>query len=155
MHTAGTAAPAADGAAAILVASDAALADHGLSPVARIVATAVVGVDPTLALTGSAAAARRVLQAAGLTPQQIDVVEIHEAFAGRSPRAIGELELDPERVNPRGGVLATGHAGGVAGAQRLVSLLSTLQGSGGRYGLILTAAGFGQAAATLIEGGQP
>lgn len=150
-HTAGTTAPLADGAAALLVASDEALQRFGLEPVARVVSVAVVGVDPTLALTGPPPAAHSALSQAGITLSDLDAIEIQETFAGVALGCVQALGLDPELVNGFGGALATGHPGGAAGAHRLTTLLNVLSARGGRYGLLLAAVGFGQASATVIE----
>lgn len=150
-HTAGTTAPLADGAAALLIASDEGLERFGLEPLARVVSTAVVGVDPTLALTGATDAAQQALARAGLKVSDLDAVEIQETFAGVPLGCSQDLQLDPECTNRFGGALATGHPGGAAGAHRITTLLNVLGCHDGRYGMLLTAVGFGQASATVLE----
>ena len=140
-----------DGAAALLVMSEARAKALGLRPRARVVATALAGVDPTIMLTGPIPATQRVLKKAGMTLDQIDRIEINEAFA--SVVLAWEREIHPEmnRVNVNGGAIALGHPLGCTGAKLLATLLHELERTGGRYGLQTMCIGFGQGIATIIE----
>ncbi len=152
--TAATSAPLSDGAAAMLVMSNAEAARQGLEPLARIVATAVIGVPPAAMGTGPIAATRKLLSrpaAAGITLADIDLVELNEAFAAQAIHCIRELGLDPARVNVRGGSLAIGHPLGASGARITTTLLHALRDSGGRYGLATMCIGLGQGIAVLFE----
>jgi acetyl-CoA acyltransferase len=140
-----------DGAAALLVMSETRARELGLRPRARFVATALAGVDPTIMLTGPIPATRRVLARAGLRLDQVDRIEINEAFAAVVLAWARELGPDMSRVNVNGGAIALGHPLGCSGARLLVSLLHELERSGGRYGLATMCIGFGQGIATLIE----
>jgi acetyl-CoA acetyltransferase family protein len=140
-----------DGAAALLVMSEAKARALGLRPRARFVASALAGVDPTIMLTGPIPATRRVLAKAGLRLDQVDRIEVNEAFASVVLAWERELRPDPERVNVNGGAIALGHPLGCSGARLLVSLLHELERSGGRYGLATMCIGFGQGIATVIE----
>jgi acetyl-CoA acyltransferase len=140
-----------DGAAALLILSGARARALGLRPRARFVASALAGVDPTIMLTGPIPATRRVLAKAGLRLDQIDRVEINEAFASVVLAWERELHPDMSRVNLNGGAIALGHPLGCSGARLLVSLLHELERSGGRYGLATMCIGFGQGIATIIE----
>lgn len=150
--TAGNASQISDGAAALVLASPAAVGRCNLVPRARIVARAVVGSDPVLMLTGPIPATRQVLQRAGLALDDIDVIEINEAFASvvlAWARELGAPAL--ERVNPNGGAIALGHPLGASGAVLMTRLLHELERCGGRYGLQTMCIGHGQATATIIE----
>jgi len=152
--TAATSAPVSDGAAAVLLMSEAEAVRQGLEPLARVVATAVVGVPPAVMGTGPIAATRKLLArtaAAGITLADIDLVELSEAFAAQAIHCIDELGLDPARVNVRGGALAIGHPLGASGARLVTTLLHTLRDSGGRYGLATMCIGLGQGIAVLFE----
>ena len=152
--TAATSAPVSDGAAAVLLMSEAEAVRQGLEPLARVVATAVVGVPPAVMGTGPIAATRKLLArtaAAGITLADIDFVELSEAFAAQAIHCIDELGLDPARVNVRGGALAIGHPLGASGARLVTTLLHTLRDSGGRYGLATMCIGLGQGIAVLFE----
>ena len=140
-----------DGAAALLIMSEARAKALGLTPRARIVATALAGVDPTIMLTGPIPATRRVLDKAGLTLDQIDLVEINEAFASVVLAWERELHPAPERVNVNGGAIALGHPLGCSGAKLTTTLLHELERSKGRFGLQTMCIGFGQGIATVIE----
>src|SRR5262249_18372934 len=124
-----------DGAAALLIMSEARAKTLGLTPRARIVATALAGVDPTIMLTGPIPATRRALDKAGLTLDQIDLVEINEAFASVVLAWERELHPAPERVNVNGGAIALGHPLGCSGAKLMTTLLHELERSKGRFGL--------------------
>jgi len=118
---------------------------------ARIVAQVVVGTDPVLMLTGPIAATRKVLAKAALRIEDIDAVEINEAFAPVVLAWLAELGADPQRVNPNGGAIALGHPIGCTGARLMTSLLHELERTGGRYGLQTMCEGGGQANVTIIE----
>jgi acetyl-CoA acyltransferase len=152
--TAATSAPLSDGAAAMLVMSEAEAARQNLEPMARVVATAVVGVPPAAMGTGPIAATRKLLSrpgAAGITLADIDRIELNEAFAAQAIHCIRELGLDHARVNVRGGSLAIGHPLGASGARITTTLVHALRDSGGRYGLATMCIGLGQGIAVLFE----
>ena len=152
--TAATSAPVSDGAAAILVMSLAEARRQGLAPLARVVATAVVGVPPAAMGTGPIAATRKLLgraAAAGIGLGDVDLVEINEAFAAQAIHCIDELGLDPARVNVRGGGLAIGHPLGATGARIVTTLVHALAAGGGRLGLAAMCIGLGQGIAVLVE----
>jgi acetyl-CoA acyltransferase len=152
--TAATSAPVSDGAAGMLLMSEAEARRQGLEPLARIVATAVTGVPPAVMGTGPIAATRKLLgrvAGAGITLADIDLVELSEAFAAQAIHGIDELGLDPARVNVRGGSLAVGHPLGASGARLATTLLHALRDSGGRYGLATMCIGLGQGIAVLFE----
>ncbi|MFM8413165.1 MAG: thiolase family protein [Planctomycetota bacterium] len=152
--TAATSAPLSDGAAATVVMSLAEARRQGLEPLARVVATATVGVPPAAMGTGPIAAVRKLLArppAAGITPADIDLVELNEAFAAQAIHCIRELGLDAARVNVRGGSLAIGHPLGASGARITATLLHALRDTGGRLGLATMCIGLGQGIAILFE----
>ncbi len=149
--TAGNSAPASDGAAAVLVASEEAASRLGLVARARFGAFSVVGVDPVVMLTGAVPATAAVLERAGLALDEIDRFEVHEAFAASVLAWAAELRPDPERVNVDGGAIALGHALGCSGARMLATLVGGLERSGGRYGLQAMAEGGGMANALVVE----
>jgi acetyl-CoA C-acetyltransferase len=140
-----------DGAAALLIASEAAVKRHGLKPRARIHHLSVRGADPVWMLTAPMPATQYALQKTGLTLADIDRVEINEAFASVVLAWQKELGADPERVNVNGGAIALGHPLGATGARLMTSLLGELERSGGRYGLQTMCEGGGQANVTIIE----
>jgi acetyl-CoA acyltransferase len=140
-----------DGAAALLIMSEARAKALGLRPRARVVATALAGVDPTIMLTGPIPATQRALKKAGLRLDQIDRFEINEAFASVVLAWERELHPDMERVNVSGGAIALGHPLGCSGAKLMTTLLHELERSGNRYGLQTMCIGFGQGIATIIE----
>ncbi|MFQ5830456.1 MAG: thiolase family protein [Candidatus Methylomirabilia bacterium] len=140
-----------DGAAALLIVSEARAKALRLRPRARVVATALAGVDPTIMLTGPIPATQRVLKKAGLTLDQMDRVEINEAFASVVLAWERELRPDMSRVNVNGGAIALGHPLGCTGAKLMTTLLHELERTGGRYGLQTMCIGFGQGIATIIE----
>jgi 3-oxoadipyl-CoA thiolase len=149
--TAGNSSGINDGASAtVLVAAEMARR-LGLTPMARVVATAVAGVDPAVMGLGPIPATRKVLERAGLSVDQLDLVELNEAFASQSLACIRELGLDPERVNVNGGAIAMGHPLGMSGARLITMLAHELQRRGGRYGLATMCIGVGQGIATVIE----
>jgi 3-oxoadipyl-CoA thiolase len=149
--TAGTSSGISDGAAALTVVSAAALKDLGLEPLARVVATAVAGVDPSCMGLGPVPAARKALARAGLAIDQLDLVELNEAFAVQAMACIRELSLDPARVNIYGGAIALGHPLGASGARILTTLVHALRRTGSRYGLATMCIGVGQGIAVIVE----
>jgi acetyl-CoA acetyltransferase family protein len=140
-----------DGAAALMLMSAGRAAALGVRPRARVVATALAGVDPTIMLTGPIPATERVLGRAGLSLDAIDRFEINEAFASVVLAWERELHPDMTRVNVDGGAIALGHPLGCSGARLMTTLLHELERSGGRYGLQTMCIGFGQGIATIIE----
>lgn len=149
--TAGNSSQISDGAAALVVASAAAVGRYNLEPLARIIARTVVGSDPVLMLDGPIPATRQVLKRAGLSLDEIDVIEINEAFASVVLAWAKELNPDMTRVNPNGGAIALGHPLGATGAILMTKLLHELLRTGGRYGLQVMCIGHGMATATVIE----
>jgi acetyl-CoA acyltransferase len=149
--TAGSSSQISDGAAALLIMSDARAKALKLTPRARIVATSLAGVDPTIMLTGPIPATQRVLKKAGLKIDQIDLFEINEAFASVVLAWERELHPDMERVNVNGGAIALGHPLGCSGARLMNTLLHELERTKKRYGLQTMCIGFGQGIGTIIE----
>ena len=149
--TAGNASQISDAAAAILLASPTAIGKHNLVPRARIVARTVVGSDPVLMLDGPIPATQQVLKKAGLSLDEIDVIEINEAFASVVLAWAHEFQPDLSRVNPNGGAIAHGHPVGATGTILMVKLLNELERVGGRYGLQTMCIGHGMATATILE----
>jgi acetyl-CoA acyltransferase len=149
--TAGNSSQISDGAAALLLASRAAAERLGLRPLARFAGFALAGVDPVLMLTGVIPATERVLRQAGLAMDEVDVVEINEAFASVVLAWGREVEPDWDRVNPNGGAIALGHPLGASGARIMTDLLAELERSQGRYGLQVICEGGGMANATVLE----
>jgi 3-oxoadipyl-CoA thiolase len=149
--TAGNSSSINDGAAALVLMSLDRAKALGLRPRARIVTTAVAGVDPAYMGLGPIPATRKALQRAGLSIQDIDLVELNEAFAVQSLRCMRELEIDEEKLNVNGGAIALGHPLGCSGARLVVTLLHELERRGGRYGLATMCIGVGQGIATIIE----
>ncbi|HEB96247.1 MAG TPA: 3-oxoadipyl-CoA thiolase [Sedimenticola thiotaurini] len=151
--TAGNASGVNDGACALLLGSRAAGGQWGLEPRARVIATTAVGVEPRIMGIGPAPATRKLLQMTGLELDQIDVIELNEAFAAQGLAVMRQLGLadDDERVNPNGGAIALGHPLGMSGARLITTALYQLQRSGGRYALCTMCIGVGQGIATLIE----
>ncbi|NLT06507.1 MAG: thiolase family protein [Solirubrobacterales bacterium] len=149
--TAGNSSQITDGAAAVLVMSERRAAELGLTPRARVVEFALAGADPRLMLTAPIPATEKVLARAGLSLDEIDLVEINEAFASVVLAWERELRPDMDRVNVNGGAIALGHPLGCSGARLLTTLLNELERSGGRYGLQTMCEGGGMANATVIE----
>ena len=149
--TAGNSSSINDGAAALVLMSLDRAKALGLRPRARIVTTAVAGVDPAYMGLGPIPATRKALQRAGLSIQDIDLVELNEAFAVQSLRCMRELEIDEDKLNVNGGAIALGHPLGCSGARLVVTLLHELERRGGRYGLATMCIGVGQGIATIIE----
>jgi 3-oxoadipyl-CoA thiolase len=150
--TAGNASSLNDGAAAVLVASEEACARHGLEPVARVVASGVVGVDPSIMGIGPVDATRLALRRAGWDLDDVDTVELNEAFAAQVLAVLRELPIEPERVNPQGGAIAIGHPLGSTGARLTATLLHRLRREPDlRRGLVTLCVGVGQGQAMLVE----
>ncbi len=149
--TAGNSSGINDGAAALVLASRDYAEQAGLRPRARIVSCAVAGVDPAYMGLGPIPATRKALQRAGLTVDDLDLVELNEAFAAQALPCMRELGLDSERVNVNGGAIAIGHPLGCSGARLATTLLYELERRGGRYGLATMCIGIGQGIATIIE----
>ena len=151
--TAGNASGVNDGAAALVVASAAAAKQQGLTPKARVVAMAAAGLEPRIMGFGPAPAARRVLERAGLSLDQMDVIELNEAFAAQALAVTRDLGLpdDAEHVNPNGGAIALGHPLGMSGARLITTALYELHRRGGRYALCTMCIGVGQGIAAIIE----
>ena len=151
VHHAGNSSGIVDGAALVLIASEKAVKEQGLKPRAKVLATALVGSDPTIMLTGPAPAARKALEKAGLTIDDIDLFEVNEAFAAVVMRFITELKVDPAKVNVNGGAIAMGHPLGATGAIILGTLLDELERQGKKRGLATLCVGGGMGIATIIE----
>jgi 3-oxoadipyl-CoA thiolase len=149
--TAGNASGINDGAAALILAETGRARELGLRPRARIVASAVVGVEPEFMGIGPVPATRKALARAGLSVNDLDIVELNEAFAAQAVACIRELGLDPANVNPNGGAIAIGHPLGSTGARLMTTLVHELGRSGGRYGLVTMCIGVGQGIATIVE----
>ncbi|WP_144098374.1 3-oxoadipyl-CoA thiolase [Croceicoccus sediminis] len=152
--TAGNASGLNDGAAAMLVASESAAHRHGLTPRARVVGMAAAGIAPRVMGVGPIEAARKVLFRTGLTMDQMDVIELNEAFASQAIATLRELGIDPmsdTRVNPNGGAIALGHPLGMSGARTAMSAVEQLQQEKGRYALVFLCIGVGQGLAVVLE----
>jgi acetyl-CoA acetyltransferase family protein len=149
--TAGNSSGINDGASALLVIEAARARELGLRPMARIVATAVAGVDPAVMGLGPVPATRKALARAGLAVSDLNLVELNEAFASQSVACIRELGLDPGRVNVDGGAIALGHPLGASGGRLMTTLVHGLARTGGRYGLASMCIGVGQGIATIVE----
>ena len=151
VHTAGSSSQISDGAAAVLLMTEEKAAALGLTPRARVVDTCLVGVDPVLMLTGPIDATQRMFERTGLTIDQMDTVEINEAFASVVLSWAAEVHPDMERVNPNGGAIALGHPLGGTGAVLMTKAVHELERAGGRYGLITMCCGGGLGTGTVIE----
>ncbi|NOD64642.1 MULTISPECIES: 3-oxoadipyl-CoA thiolase [unclassified Ruegeria] len=151
--TAGNASGVNDGAAAILMANEAAAAKNGLTPMARVVGMSVAGVPPRVMGIGPVPASRKVLARAGLSIEQMDVIELNEAFASQGLATLRELGLpdDAPHVNPNGGAIALGHPLGMSGARLVLTAAYQLKRTGGRYALCTMCVGVGQGAALILE----
>jgi acetyl-CoA C-acetyltransferase len=149
--TAAMASQISDGASAVLLASEQAVKDHKLTPRARIHHISARGADPVTMLTGPIPATRYAFEKTGLSIDDIDVVEINEAFAPVVLAWLKEIKADPERVNPNGGAIALGHPLGATGAKLFTTMLNELERTGGRYGLQTMCEGGGTANVTIIE----
>jgi 3-oxoadipyl-CoA thiolase len=153
--TAGNSSGINDGASALLLVERDRARSLGLEPMARIVSTAVAGIDPAIMGAGPIPAVRKALARAGITARDLDLVELNEAFASQSVVCIDELGLDPERVNVNGGAIALGHPLGASGARLMTMLVHELRARGGRYGLATMCIGVGQGIATVVERIEP
>lgn len=149
--TAGNSSPLNDGAAALLVMSEEKARALGLKPLVRIVATSVVGVEPAVMGTGPVPATRKVLQRAGMTLANVDLIEINEAFAAQTLACVQQLDLDMEKLNVRGGAIAIGHPLGASGARIATTLIHTMLDRQATVGLATMCIGVGQGIATLFE----
>jgi len=151
--TAGNASGVNDGACALLIASAEAARAHGLTPKARVIAMATAGVEPRIMGFGPAPAARKVLAKAGLTIEEMDVIELNEAFAAQALAVTRDLGLpdDAAHVNPNGGAISLGHPLGMSGARLITTAMYELHRTGGRYALCMMCIGVGQGIATIIE----
>jgi 3-oxoadipyl-CoA thiolase len=149
--TAGNASGINDGAAALVIASEEVARERGIEPLGAFVGSAVAGVDPRVMGIGPIPAVRKLLERAGITAGDLDLVELNEAFASQSVAVIRELGLDEEKVNVNGGAIALGHPLGMSGARLVVSLLHELRRRDGRYGLATLCVGVGQGVAALFE----
>jgi acetyl-CoA C-acetyltransferase len=151
VHTAGNSSGIVDGAALVVVGNERIGDELGLKPRAKILATALSGADPTIMLTGPAPASRLALERAGLTIDDIDLIEMNEAFAAVVLRFIKDMDAPIEKVNVNGGAIAMGHPLGATGAMILGTLIDELERTGGRYGLATLCIGGGMGIATVIE----
>jgi acetyl-CoA acyltransferase len=151
--TAGNSSGINDGAAALLIVSEEAVNNYRLEPLARIVSSAAAGVEPRIMGMGPVPSSRKALHKAGLTLDQMDVIELNEAFAAQSLASMRELGIadDDPRVNPNGGAIALGHPLGMSGARLLLTAAHQLKQTGGRYALCTMCIGVGQGMATIIE----
>jgi 3-oxoadipyl-CoA thiolase len=149
--TAGNSSGINDGASAVLVVEAGRARELGLRPMARIVATAVAGVDPAVMGVGPVPATRKALERAGIEVGDLDLIELNEAFASQSLVCIDELGLDPAKVNVNGGAIALGHPLGMSGGRLITMLTHELRRTGGRYGLATMCIGVGQGIATVVE----
>jgi acetyl-CoA acetyltransferase family protein len=149
--TAGNSSGINDGAAALVIASEERASELGVEPLGAFVGSAVSGVDPRVMGVGPIPAVRKLLERTGIRVDDLDLVELNEAFASQSLVVIRELGLDPERVNVNGGAIAIGHPLGMSGARLVVTLLHELRRRGGHYGLATLCVGVGQGQAALFE----
>jgi acetyl-CoA acetyltransferase family protein len=140
-----------DGAAALLLATEAGLETHGLTPMARIVSSAAAGVHPDVMGIGPVPASEKALARAGIGVDALDLIEINEAFAAQAVACQRLLEIDPEKLNVNGGAIALGHPLGASGARILTTLAHELRRRRGRYGLATMCIGVGQGISTVIE----
>jgi len=151
VHTAGNSSQISDGAAAVLMMTEEKAAALGLTPIARVVDTCLVGVDPVLMLTGPIDASEKLFARTGLRAGDIDTFEINEAFASVVLSWAREVHPDPEKVNPNGGAIALGHPLGGTGAVLLTKAVHELRRTGGRYGLVSMCCGGGLGTGTIVE----
>jgi 3-oxoadipyl-CoA thiolase len=149
--TAGNASGINDGAAAALIVESTRANELGMRPMARVVASAVAGVDPAFMGMGPVPATRKALERAGIGVADVDVVELNEAFAAQAVACVRKLDLDPAKVNPNGGAIALGHPLGATGARLMTTLVHELARRRGRYGLVTMCIGVGQGIATVVE----
>jgi acetyl-CoA C-acetyltransferase len=151
VHTPGNSSGIVDGASLLAIGNEQTGSDLGMTPRARILATAVSGADPTIMLTGPAPASKKALAKAGVAVEDLDLVEINEAFAAVVLRFVRDMGLDMERVNVNGGAIAMGHPLGATGGMILGTLVDELHRTGGRYGLATLCVGGGMGIATVVE----
>ena len=151
VHHAGNSSGIVDGAALVLIGGEATGKELGLTPRARVLATAVSGADPTIMLTGPTPAVRKALDIAGLTPEQIDLWEINEAFAVVPMNVMAELDIPHDKVNVNGGAIAMGHPLGATGAVLVGTLVDELHRQNKQYGVVTLCVGGGMGIATVIE----
>jgi acetyl-CoA C-acetyltransferase len=151
VHTPGNSSGIVDGASLLAIGNEEIGQELGLTARARILATAVSGADPTIMLTGPAPASRKALAKAGLTADDIDLIEINEAFAAVVLRFVRDLDLDVQKVNVNGGAIATGHPLGATGGMIVGTIIDELERTGGRYGLCTLCVGGGTGIATVVE----
>lgn len=149
--TAGNSSQMSDGAGAVMLVSEKVLKEHNLTPLARFAGYAVGGVAPEIMGIGPIAAIPRVLAQVGITQNDLDWIELNEAFAAQSLAVMRELDLDPARVNPLGGAIALGHPLGATGAIRTATVVHGLQRTGGKYGMVTMCIGTGMGAAGIFE----
>jgi acetyl-CoA acyltransferase len=149
--TAGNSSQMSDGAAAVLLVSERILRQFDLKPLARFAGYAVAGVEPEVMGIGPIAAIPKALRQAGLQQQDIDWIELNEAFAAQSLAVMRTLDLDPAKVNPLGGAIALGHPLGATGAIRTATVVHGLQRTRGRYGMVTMCVGTGMGAAGIFE----
>lgn len=149
--TAGNASGINDGAAALLLASEAAVKKYGLKPLARVVSMATAGVDPAVMGIGPVPATQKALHRAGITAKDLDLIELNEAFASQSLACIQDLHLDPQKVNISGGAIALGHPLGCSGVRISTTLLHNMHRNNSRYGLASMCVGVGQGASVIYE----
>lgn len=149
--TAGNSSPMNDGASALLLATEKGVSDHGLTPMARIVSSGAAGVHPDVMGMGPVPASQKALDRAGLSVDDLDLVELNEAFASQSVASMRQLDIDPEKVNVNGGAIAIGHPLGASGARILVSLIHELRRREKRYGLATMCIGVGQGISMVVE----
>jgi acetyl-CoA C-acetyltransferase len=151
VHTPGNSSGIVDGASLVAIGNEETGNALGLTPRARIMATAVSGADPTIMLTGPAPASKKALAKAGITADQLDLVEINEAFAAVVLRFVRDLDLNLEKVNVNGGAIAMGHPLGATGGMILGTIIDELHRTGGKYGLCTLCVGGGMGIATVVE----
>jgi acetyl-CoA C-acetyltransferase len=151
VHTAGNSSGIVDGASLLTIGNERIADEMGMQPKAKILATALSGSDPTIMLTGPAPASRKALEKAGLSVEDLDLVEINEAFAAVVLRFVRDMGLDMEKVNVNGGAIAMGHPLGATGGMILGTLIDELHRTGGRYGLATLCVGGGMGIATVVE----
>jgi acetyl-CoA C-acetyltransferase len=151
VHTPGNSSGIVDGASLVAIGNEQTGEQLGLTPRAKILATAVSGADPTIMLTGPAPASKKALAKAGITVDQLDLVEINEAFAAVVLRFVRDMGLDMEKVNVNGGAIAMGHPLGATGGMILSTIVDELHRTGGRYGLCTLCVGGGMGIATVVE----
>jgi acetyl-CoA C-acetyltransferase len=151
VHTPGNSSGIVDGASLVTIGNEKVGDELGLTPRARILATAVSGADPTIMLTGPAPASRKALEKAGITKDDLDLVEINEAFAAVVLRFVRDMDLDMDKVNVNGGAIAMGHPLGATGGMILGTLIDELHRTGGKYGLATLCVGGGMGIATVVE----